>query len=153
MRKSIRGKDISETKRVLDYTKDGYVILKPSIILKNRLSGIIYILEPRTVEIKYKDNRKSSKKHYSKTTCKWNNTRRDSIDFVYEQCELCNRDGQVFHHENYEEPFVGIFLCKGCHTRIHGRVKRHSNIYSITDSYMGMCRVQMRKLGITLKSY
>jgi hypothetical protein len=45
---------------------------------------------------------------------------------IPDACQVCGKDDTIleFHHDSYDEPRIGRFVCKWCHDKIHGIGKK-----------------------------
>lgn len=68
---------------------------------------------------KYKYTVRDMLKHDARR--RMNNLKRRK-DWVTENCAICNNNNNIqFHHENYDEPYVIMWLCFNCHKEIHNQ--------------------------------
>lgn len=61
---------------------------------------------------KYKDKQSCRRKTF--TLLKQRN-----ITVYNQNCETCDRAAEVVHHEDYNNPYDILFLCKKCHGKLH----------------------------------
>ena len=110
----------------LDYYKNGYVVLKPYNIIKDKKRYRLRVQSPRIQYNEYKKCREYAKK-YSKKNINVNIIRqfKDNLKnaFIYEDCIFCNNISNVFHHENYDIWNFGYFMCYSCHNKYHKGLK------------------------------
>lgn len=60
-----------------------------------------------------------------KAHMKINILKRSSIVWIIEDCALCDSNINIeLHHENYDLPYVIIFLCNVCHKKVHRRYEK-----------------------------
>lgn len=44
---------------------------------------------------------------------------------IPKECQVCGKVRELaFHHDNYDKPRIGRFVCRSCHDEIHGITKR-----------------------------
>jgi len=104
----------------LDHYKDGHVILRGSQIDLKVKGGI---RQPRVEYVGRERKRKNAKIAYEKngtTISKMVAFKRYTKEpLQYEKCCFCNKQSEVFHHEDYEIWNFGYFMCYSCHRIYH----------------------------------
>ena len=69
----------------------------------------------------YKKWRERNKEHYEAMLPPIRKAQRytKSNGIKYASCQSCECNGKHMHHEDYNQPYWVVFLCAGCHRRVH----------------------------------
>lgn len=108
-------------KRNPNYMKDYKKTIEGKKICEKSTSK--YKQTKKGIIVRKKSQKKWYKNNPKKVKANWKiNDLRKYGNFTNDICGICSKEPTHFHHENYDLPYVGIFLCIQHHRDTHNGV-------------------------------